>query len=51
MELVCKHCGNTFSRQEGLSEAELAWRRGEELGDYVCPVCGSGDRMVEEIWE
>lgn len=50
MELECKNCGHVFSREEGAEEAELAFRRGEELGDFVCPNCGSGDHMVEEVW-
>ena len=47
----CKNCENTFTRADGITEAELAHRRGEELGDYVCPFCGSGDGMIEEVWE
>lgn len=50
MHLKCKNCGHEFSREEGVNEAELAYRRGEELGDFVCPECGSGDRMIEEVW-
>lgn len=50
MQLRCKNCGHVFSRSDGAYEAELAFMRGEELGDFVCPDCGSGDGMIEEIW-
>ena len=50
MFLKCENCGCEFSREEGVHEAELAFYRGEELGDFVCPECGAGDHMIEEVW-
>ena len=50
MHLKCKNCGEEFSIEDGAQEAELAYRRGEDLGDFVCPHCGSGDKMIEEVW-
>lgn len=50
MYLRCKHCGSEFSREEGCREAELAFLRGEDHGDFICPDCGSGDNMIEEVW-
>lgn len=51
MNLRCKHCGCEFSREDGAREADLAYRRGEDFGDFVCPNCGSGDGMIEEVWK
>lgn len=51
MQLKCNNCNSVFPREEGAHEAELAFLRGEELGDFVCPNCGSGDHMIEEIWQ
>lgn len=50
MHLRCKHCGCEFSREDGQHEAELALKRGEMLGDFICPFCGAGDAMIEEVW-
>lgn len=50
MHLKCEICGYEFSRIEGATEAELALRRGEFGGDFVCPNCGSGDNAITEVW-
>lgn len=47
--MECNNCGATFSKENAIHEAELAWYNGEPKGDYVCPECGADDSQIEYI--